>query len=379
MSKLVRTILTLINKMLPKFEKVTILAFPNTESGAIAIANYIAKNSKKPVYYVISKEDENPAPLLEPGIVFVKKKSKYDFEYLISVLTSKYIFFTHGTFLDTFSSKQIAVNLWHGLLYKKVGLLIGKSPVKATITVGTSKLSQKMFSEAFGVSIESVSNTGYPRNDLLQFANRNKLVIKNNVGVNADKKIIIWMPTFRTTERGVKLGRYNGIEVGNPFYVKDFDVAKFDKILEKLNAFCYVKPHPLAPKYNVPAGVNNLCLIDDAWILDKKITLYEFIGISDVLISDVSSVIIDYLLINQPIICLSADFEEYKRDRGFYFQDIENWFPSRILKSQEEFFGELECVFIKDEFKERREILKKQFFSNQDEKSTERLFQLVFK
>src|SRR5699024_8224238 len=111
----------------------------------------------------------------------------------------------------------------------------------------------------------------------------------------------------------------------------------------------------------------------------QGLTLYQLLGCTDLLISDVSSVIIDYMLVDQPIICVFTDFEEYKKTRGFYFDDIENWMPSRINKTQESFFEHLENILRNDvdPSSEKREKLKNYFFDHHDAGSTERLVRHV--
>ena len=75
-----------------------------------------------------------------------------------------------------------------------------------------------------------------------------------------------------------------------------------------------------------------MAFIDDQWISERGVTLYQLVGSTDLLISDVSSVVIDYLLLDQPILCVSTDFEAYKKNRGFYFEAIEEWLPGPVLQ-----------------------------------------------
>jgi CDP-glycerol glycerophosphotransferase (TagB/SpsB family) len=236
-----------------------------------------------------------------------------------------------------------------------------------------------MFTEAFGVSGETVFISGYPRNDLLLRAKEKKKTIENKIGIsNTYSKILIWLPTFRKSVTDAE--RNDGTEAGNPFYLEGFDVNEFDHFLKEHNALCFVKPHPMAVKYDMALPGNpNLFFIDDKWLSEKGITLYDLAGITEILISDVSSVVIDYLLLDQPIICISEDFEEYRQKRGFYFHDIENWLPSKMLKDKHELYKELEACFLEGSSYnyEIRNRLKNSFFLHKDDKSTERLVKFV--
>lgn len=376
-SFLLRELYTLINKILPKTEKVIVQGFPNIEASAIEVANYIAKHYQLPVFYIISGGQEvHPRKLLDERINVIENKS---IVYIRHYFTSRYIFFTHGSPLRSFSERQKVINIWHGLLYKKVGILAGDTGIPADITVGTSQLSKPMFSKAFGVSEESVVITGYPRNDVLLRAKREKEHLKNRIDrrFKSFEKVIIWLPTFRKSVVGNI--RSDGKEVGNPFYIENFDLEGFQNLLKDKNTLCIIKPHPMAPRFDQIDTSSNLLYIDDQWLSEKGISLYQLVGCTDVLVSDVSSIITDYLMLDKPVVCVSTDFEEYKKTRGFYFQDIEEWIPSTILRDQFDFFEYLENILSTgiDPFDEKRKRLKKEFFEFHDSKSTKRLVEYV--
>jgi CDP-glycerol glycerophosphotransferase (TagB/SpsB family) len=240
--------------------------------------------------------------------------------------------------------------------------------------VGTSQPTKKMFSQAFGVHEDSVFISGYPRNDMLLEAQKDKECLKKKItDLTTFKKVVIWMPTYRKNMRGK--GREDGVEIGNPFYIKDFNITYFNEILRKSNTVCLVKPHPNAPMYKDFKSLSNVYFIDNKWISHQGVTLYQLLGCTDVLISDISSVIVDYMLLDQPIICVSTDFVEYKETRGFYFDDIEDWIPSRINTNQDDFFDHLNNVLrdAADPSRQKRERLKKYFFDDHDAGSTQRI------
>lgn len=371
---MIRKVLTLLNKLLPKFNHVIVQGFPDGESSAVEVANYLSEHYSLPVYFATStnKSELIASGLLNPQITLLKASS---LSLSILYFTAKYLFFTHGSRLAAFSKRQTAVNIWHGVLYKKVGKLIGHNGISANITVATSKMTRKMFSEAFGVPESKVYVSGYPRNDILLRAKADKYNLLSKIGEDIESfdKIVIWLPTYRKSVHGDI--RVDGTEVNNPFYIESFDVDRFNQMLKQHNALCIVKPHPMAPKFEHIDDLENLKLIDDEWILDKGITLYHLVGCTDILISDVSSIVIDYMLMDKPIVCVSTDFEEYKNSRGFYFEDIENWIPSKVIRDQNEFIQYVGVLLQtgNDPYKEKRERLKNSFFTFKDDKSTERL------
>ena len=381
--------LSALNKMLPKYKRALIIGFPNVESSAVATANYIASHYDIPVSYVVSnKQKDDPRGLLLPGVKVIPSNGtlRSQFNFFWQLFSSKYLFLTHGIFLGSFSKRQVVTNIWHGILYKKIGLLLGGRPIPAHVTVGTSALTRKMFSEAFGVPESKVFVSGYPRNDQLLEGKAHKMKIREKLkagllqvtGLQYYKMVLIWMPTFRINRN--KVNWQDGIESGNPFYIENFDVQQFNQILKDNNSYCLVKPHPMAVKYSHTNNLSHMAFIDDQWVSDRGLTLYQLVGSTDVLISDVSSVVIDYLLLDQPILCVSTDFESYKKTRGFYFEAIEDWLPGPVLHSEQLFFKALDEVLKKgkDAYADKRQKLKAAFFTHHDARSTERLVQYVF-
>src|SRR5699024_7695434 len=69
----------------------------------------------------------------------------------------------------------------------------------------------------------------------------------------------------------------------------------------------------------------------------------ELLKISDVLIADYSSLIFDYCLLKKDIILYHYDYEEYKKERGFYFE-LADYFPKNIAKSENELINKLKNI-----------------------------------
>ncbi len=374
-SDFLSSILSWLNMILPKYERVLVQGFPNIEPSAIEVANKLAERNQFKVYYVVStKTEDRPYKLLDPSIKFIQRES---LTYFFFYLTTKYIFFTHGSFLKKLSKNQVTVNIWHGLPYKKIRKMVGGEDLLATYTVGTSLPTKKIFAESFGVDEESVVPVGYPRNDQLLRAKKNKMQLLKGIDEQllTYDNLLIWLPTYRKNTVGVR--RVDGQEIGNPFYILDFEVDRFNRFLVESNSFCIIKPHPMAIKYN-NKSLSNLLFIDDLWLSERGVTLYDLTGSTDYLISDVSSIMLDYLMLDQPIVCVSTDFEEYRLTRGFYFSDIGNWIPARICTTQDQFFEELEKVIRlgQDDYQEKRTELKEYFYKGNCN-SAEKLIKIV--
>lgn len=373
-------IFKLVNKVFPKDnDRVFIEGSPTSESSSLSVANYIASNYDLKVVYIVMDKSYNLNNLLHKS---VRKVNKYSWliistSYVKEFIRSKYIIYTHGTFIENDINKQVTVNMWHGITYKKIGVLIGSKPFNVNITLGTSNKTREMFSEVFGVDKKSVFISGYPRNDYLLNSDRESIIEKVNPKWH-NKKILFWLPTYRKNK--FDLTQTDGKEVGNPFFIENFKLDFFDNLLKDLNVICLLKPHPNSPPYEMKSTVENIQIINDHWINSHDLNLYQFMSVTDMLISDVSSVMLDYLFLDKPIICMSSDLEIYDQTRGLYFEDTEKWIPGPIIKEQEDLFNTIKA-FIKedtDEFEEKREKLKKIFFKYHDDKSTERLVKHIF-
>lgn len=375
---LIRIILALLNKLIPKFNSILLIGNNAIESNTVALARYLSKNNEKTVFLVISKQYKKIAmEILPPEIRMVQKSG---IEYAYRLITSKYVFFTFGNPLPFHSKRQKVTNIWHGIPFKTIGLLNGEKPKHAHLTVATSDIIKNIFTKAFGVTENSVIITGYPRNDILIKANRNKEVTRRKLGHGYThfEEYFIWMPTYRE-KKNIENYR-DGKVYNNPFNLRDFNAEKFNKVLKDLNAVCFIKPHPSAVLHPLQKEYSNLIFIDDKWISSKKITLYDLVGCTDCLISDFSSIMADYLLLDQPVLCVSDDLEEYRKRRGFCFENIEEWLPAEIISNQEIFYQTIKDLVInrKDNNHERRLRLKALLFEDFDEKSSERLIDYVF-
>src|SRR5690606_21437269 len=125
---------------------------------------------------------------------------------------------------------------------------------------------------------------------------------------------------------------------------------------------------------------SNILMIDDEWICRQGMSLYQFISCTDILITDYSSVLIDYLLLEQPVICFSTDLDSYKNTQGLNFENIEDWIPTKFVHNQKEFFMFLRNILLsgEDPYIEKRIAIRNKFFTFNDANSTQRLIEHVF-
>lgn len=373
-------LINFLKKRVPKFNWVMIVGNYQVETNTIELANYIQEHYKYPVIFAVDKKVRPYVKaLLVPGIRIVNFGPAYRLFYL----TCKYIFSTHpgekALFKGRLSEKQTLINVWHGVGHKKIRLLRGQSGIPADITVATSDLTKKMFAECFGVAPESIFISGYPRNDLMLRAKGTAQALKEQLKLQGFDKIVIWLPTFRRVASGKVLR--DGAEENNPFEVIGFDELRFNEVLKQHNALCIVKPHYFLTANNRHKTFSNIVAIDDSWIAGHGITLYHLLACTDCLITDFSSVMMDYILLEKPVICFSTDLEDYKQTQGLYFEDIENWLPTKLIQQHDQFFNYLSQLLStgKDLHAGKRKEIRDLYFKYTDADSTKRLTEYVFK
>lgn len=378
-----------INRLIPKKNIIVILAgsklaktknndtsfiktnVPKVEDNALAMANYLAENYPLAIYLIAPKGFKALSThLVHPRIIIINRGR---FKSYFKIWRCKYLFFTHRNYIVNSSKKQLQINLWHGVGHKKFEKLRypHKKAINADYTVVTSKLTQEFMAKAFGVSQDSAIITGYPRNDwMLEAQQQKEKIVAKIPDFKKYDKILIWMPTFRANQKDI---------IKNVFSIKNFDIEKFESLLEKNNTLCIVKPHHLVKRYLDNKKSSNIVYIDDFWIYRHQLSLYHLLACTDALITDYSSVMIDYSLLDQPVFCVATDLKEYKKEGELYFEDYENWVPTKLFKNQEEFLINLEEFLIsgKDLYQSNRHKIRDLYFEYKDTNSAKRIADIV--
>ena len=158
--------------------------------------------------------------------------------------------------------------------------------------------------------------TGYPRNDILFEKNTPEDIaaLKKKYGIDPNRKLILYAPTWRKRN-------------------------KFDLCLD-LGAMA----DALGDEYQIGLRVHQFALagLDDA-SLDPRVLNLSFVKsmeelflISDIAITDYSSLMFDYAVLKRPLIFYTYDLEEYRdRLRGFNL-DFEAEAPGPLLSTTEQ-------------------------------------------
>lgn len=263
------------------------------------------------------------------------------------------------------------IQLWHACgAFKTFGFTrLGKPMGSPQITrmhrsydyvTVSSSFCKMCHSEGFGIAEENVVPTGIPRTDIF-FDEEYRIRVRNSFykeypGLK-DKKIILFAPTFR------------GMVKETAFYpMNKFNIKQVMDELGDEYAII-VKHHPFVQeKQNIPQKYKDR-VID----LSDSPELNDLMFISDVIITDYSSLIFEASLLQVPMLFYVFDLEEYIEERDFYF-DLKLLSPGKLVYTQKEL---IEAIESEDFETERIEEFKKLFFDKLDGKSTERVVKLI--
>jgi len=267
------------------------------------------------------------------------------------------------------------IHLWHGLTFKAVerGLIIGRYAnfkarlfrrlIKYDAVISTSKFwTDNLYKKYF--LFKRAYNYGYPRNDVL-FREPNILDLTK---VDQDKfsflksskekgfKIVIYAPTYRD------------VDGSDAFSKEHLNFQTLNAFLSSNKIILILKFHPRnSASYSDMSHIINY---------DKSFDVYPIMSLSDLLITDYSSIYIDYLIIDRPIIFFNYDYELYlKRNRSLQSTFLDT-IPGVITYNQSEFENAIynHLILEQDPLQDKRREMRDISYENLDGNSSERIY-----
>ncbi|MGW4288611.1 bifunctional glycosyltransferase/CDP-glycerol:glycerophosphate glycerophosphotransferase [Streptomyces sp. NPDC004673] len=188
---------------------------------------------------------------------------------------------------------------------------------------------EKTLGRAYRLPEEKLLRTGYPRNDALVRARESAeqapaaRELAKRLGIRQDRPVVLYAPTFRAQDDG-KVRKFEF-----PFDVEEF-AERFGDRFTLLIRTHYLNNVSLPP--SVAGRVVNVSGVPD---------ITPVLLLSDVLITDYSSVMFDYSLLQRPMVFFTYDWDDYVRNsRGTYF-DLSEQAPGPVVGTKEELFDVL--------------------------------------
>lgn len=366
---IVKGIVSLCQLVSKREKKIVYHSFPDFSDNSFATFIYATKHFKtyKNVWLVDNYASKEKYIKLTSNytettnLVIVNKKSVVG---LFHYFTANIVFHTHGlyNFLGLISNQK-KINLWHGMPIKNIGYLDNPNSKNVQISnyhTATSPFYQDILAKAFGVTDDEVLVLGQTRNDFLL---ESKFSIHQLYNDNkAYSKTILWMPTYRKSIVGDI--RIDGEVDGENDFFNEQNLVKINTLLSANNSMCYVKLHPMDfRKVDSFKTYSNIRFIDNSSFEDKGINMYSTFKSIDILLTDFSSIYIDFLLLDRPIGFVFSDYEAFKNSRGFLFTDPIKYMPGEIITTLQklELFLTATISSNKDSFVDQRKQVKNEF------------------
>ncbi|MEX6273795.1 teichoic acid ribitol-phosphate polymerase TarL [Staphylococcus saprophyticus] len=299
---------------------------------------------------------------------------KFKFPYLLG--KADYIFvddFHPLLYTVKFRKSQEIIQVWHAVgAFKTVGYsrtgkkggpffnsVNHRNYTKAFVS---SETDIPFYGEAFGIKEQNIIPTGVPRTDILFDQDYEKAIVadmEEALPIVKGKQVILFAPTFRGS--GHHTAHY-------PFFKIDF--ARFARYCRENNAIVLFKMHPFVKnKLNIPREYQEY-FVD---VSDFR-EVNDILFITDILISDYSSLVYEFAVFKRPMLFYAFDLEDYITSRDFY-EPYETFVPGKIVESFDDL---ITALYQKDYQLEKVEPFLDRHFKYHDGRSSERVVRNIF-
>lgn len=258
-------------------------------------------------------------------------------EYFITAIKAKYwiacVNIERG--LNFKKRETRYLNTWHGIPMKTIGNAVpGRNDYdfsNVDIFCCSGNYDRNIMLKDLCIDENCLYKIGMPRNDKLFKKEFSITEIKRKIGIPNEKKVILYAPTWRDSLD------FNKACTIDP----RIDFEKWAKCFNQ-EYVMLIRTHAYSKEIEL-VGLND-------FIID--VTHYENINelfyLADILISDYSSVIFDYAILEKPIICYAYDYDEYRKSRGLYL-DLQKDLPNGIFKTEDEVIRHIQNIDYQDQ------------------------------
>ena len=316
----------------------------------------------------------NKTSFIHPMTTKVVKRLSPDYYYYLA--TSKYWInnqnFPHYI---TKRKKTVYLQTWHGTPIKKMLFDLKKvygreegyiqrvenAKNQWSYLISQNSYATKHFRTAFRYD-GPILEEGYPRNDILVNNPEKELIInkiRHAYSIPSSKKIILYAPTFRDNAKVE-----NKFESDIKIDFKEFNKRFGDEYVLLMRMHVTVSSDIEIPEEYKHSIINVSSYPD----------IQELYLITDILITDYSSVLFDFAVLERPMLFYAYDLEEYKNDiRGAYL-DYEKEVPGKIVRNQTELFSAINNIEeIKMEYKDKLNEFKRKYAPLDDGNAAKRI------
>ncbi|MBR3428771.1 MAG: CDP-glycerol glycerophosphotransferase family protein [Clostridia bacterium] len=218
--------------------------------------------------------------------------------------------------------KTVYVNTWHGAGTKKIGNACnGRKDYNFSavdMMLVQSDFERDIFLRDFLCNPEAIRKIGFPRNDeLFQLTPELKKKYRKQFDIPDNKKVILYAPTWRESRDG-------GLSYE---FIPPIRMEKWKERLSDEYVMLF-RMHPFTTQFEMHYD-------DFARNVSSYENLNHVLAITDVLITDYSTIVYDASIAGIPFICFGFDYDRYSEERGFYF-DLRQVYPGGVLTTEDQ-------------------------------------------
>lgn len=335
---------SVLNRQIKKENQIFIYnANDGLRDNSEALFHYLLRHGYHRKYRILTNVPKDEAKRLPqvPNVIYTTKRDAFR-----DYMRSRFVFYSFGKLPIFPSEDQKVMNLWHGIPLKTIARLSDIHNGKEyffTYVCASSELYRPIMAKAFGCPESHVCITGEPKTDAMY---RKK--------EPSETKRIVWAPTFR---QSAYFGYDDSSRTELLPLIGQEEWEEFNSFLKTQKVHILVKLHGgqnlngfTAKKYS------NLEILSDAVFRDEGRNLYDELSQSDALISDYSSVYLEYLALDRPVGFVIEDFSEYENSRGFVFEHPLTYMPGDKINRKEQLYAFIRDVAAgTDRWKAKRE------------------------
>ena len=267
------------------------------------------------------------------------------------------------------------IYLGHGLRNKKSNSVVRISADYIITTGVMTKIAHQILDN---FDENKILTLGYPRLDYLNMSTvQEKYANKKLFGYENYKKIFLWMPTFRQSVNSNLSLDYEECETGISCVPKWDDFDLLNRLFRINNDVLILKVHHLQKRLKLfNENYSNIKFLSDDDIKQRGLQLYQFIPITDALITDYSSIFADYLLMDKPMIFTLNDLKKYENYRGLWPENYIDYLTGYHTYSMKELIDSIKDISEgKDIYSSERKAMITQFHSHVEGGASQRILE----
>lgn len=276
--------------------------------------------------------------------------------------------------------ETVFVETWHGTPLKKLAFdledihavsqdhkkLFYSQSKEWDYLVSANRFSTEVFERAFCFPREKIIETGYPRNDILysEHAGRIAEEVKRELGIPKGKRVILYAPTWRDNQFYEK-AKYK--------FTLVLDLERMRREFGNDSVLLLRTHYYIADRLEL-SGLDDFVYNGSGYGDVSRLYL-----VSDICITDYSSVFFDFANLKRPLLFFAYDLEDYKEEiRGMYL-DMEKELPGPVVQTNDELIDALRHLDeVTEQYRERYEQFYDKFCHIDDGNAAERVVQAVF-